>query len=117
MSVLTRGAATTVAAVGCVITALTPLTAAPATAAPTTAAPAPAGGADDAVVTRLLKGKPPCMGLPARVDAQSVLALIDVGIQDIGLLDEPEAERCPTGAPLKAAEQSFSRLLFRITGL
>ncbi|MGW7554830.1 hypothetical protein [Streptomyces rimosus] len=43
--------------------------------------------------------------------------LADVGVQDIGLLDEPEADRCPTGAPLQAAEQSFSRLFFRVTGL
>ncbi|CAM5503312.1 MULTISPECIES: hypothetical protein [Streptomyces] len=43
--------------------------------------------------------------------------LVDVGVQDISLLDEPEADRCPTGAPLQAAEQSFSGLFFQITGL
>ncbi|MET7481449.1 rodlin, partial [Streptomyces sp. NPDC005648] len=36
----------------------------------------------------------PCIGLPAKVNAQSILAAINVGVQDIPILSAPQNQQC-----------------------
>ncbi|MFD6984716.1 rodlin, partial [Streptomyces sp. NPDC059956] len=35
-----------------------------------------------------------CVGLPAKVNAQSILALINVGVQDIPIASNPQNQQC-----------------------
>ncbi|MFD8637724.1 rodlin, partial [Streptomyces sp. NPDC059656] len=36
----------------------------------------------------------PCIGLPAKVNAQSILAALNVGVQDINVLSNPQNQQC-----------------------
>ncbi|MFB7511290.1 rodlin, partial [Streptomyces broussonetiae] len=36
----------------------------------------------------------PCVGLPAKLNAQSILAAVNVGVQDIPVLSSPQNQQC-----------------------
>ncbi|MEU6894592.1 rodlin, partial [Streptomyces sp. NPDC046557] len=36
----------------------------------------------------------PCIGLPAKVNVQSLVALVNVGVQDINVLSNPQNQQC-----------------------
>ncbi|KXN71140.1 hypothetical protein CONCODRAFT_6161 [Conidiobolus coronatus NRRL 28638] len=36
----------------------------------------------------------PCIALPAKASVQSVLALVNVGVQDIPILSNPQNQQC-----------------------
>ncbi|MFB7511292.1 rodlin, partial [Streptomyces broussonetiae] len=36
----------------------------------------------------------PCIGLPAKVNAQSIAALLNIGVQDIPILSSPQNQQC-----------------------
>jgi hypothetical protein len=36
----------------------------------------------------------PCIGLPAKINAQSLVALVNVGVQDINVLSNPLNQQC-----------------------
>lgn len=53
----------------------------------------------------------PCTGLPAKVNAQSILALINAGVQDI---NTPQNRQCAENSTQAKGDESASHLLSTI---
>ncbi len=49
----------------------------------------------------LAQGQSPCVALPAKANVQSVLALVNVGVQDIPVLSNPQNQQCAEGSTLR----------------
>ncbi|MER7730615.1 rodlin [Streptomyces erythrochromogenes] len=57
----------------------------------------------------------PCIGLPVKVNAQSVLALIaNVGVQDINVLSNPQNQQCAENSTQAKGDESLSHILDNI---
>ncbi|WP_411106779.1 rodlin [Streptomyces sp. cmx-4-9] len=56
----------------------------------------------------------PCIGLPAKVNAQSILALINVGVQDINVLSNPQNQQCTENSTQAKGDEPLSHLLSNI---
>ncbi|AQT76000.1 MULTISPECIES: rodlin [Streptomyces] len=57
----------------------------------------------------------PCIGLPVKVNAQSVLALIaNVGVQDINVLSNPQNQQCTENSTQAKGDESLSHILDNI---
>ncbi|MEU4151190.1 rodlin [Streptomyces sp. NPDC026659] len=59
----------------------------------------------------------PCIGLPAKVNAQSVLALINVGVQDIPILSSPQNQQCVENSTQAKGDEPLSHILDDISAL
>ncbi|CAM5310824.1 hypothetical protein SAVIM338S_00598 [Streptomyces avidinii] len=55
-----------------------------------------------------------CVGLPAKVNAQSVLALVNVGVQDINVLANPQNQQCAENSTQAKGDESASHILDNI---
>ncbi|AZM92602.1 MULTISPECIES: rodlin [Streptomyces] len=57
----------------------------------------------------------PCIGLPVKVNAQSVLALIaNVGVQDINVLANPQNQQCTENSTQAKGDEPLSHILSNI---
>ncbi|WP_329389078.1 rodlin [Streptomyces sp. NBC_01351] len=55
-----------------------------------------------------------CVGLPAKVNAQSILALVNVGVQDINVLANPQNQQCAENSTQGKGDDSASHILSNI---
>ncbi|MFJ6795144.1 rodlin [Streptomyces sp. NPDC091268] len=55
-----------------------------------------------------------CVGLPAKVNVQSVLALVNVGVQDINVLANPQNQQCTENSTQGKGDDSASHILSNI---
>ncbi|WP_327283851.1 MULTISPECIES: rodlin [unclassified Streptomyces] len=56
----------------------------------------------------------PCIALPAKVNAQSILALVNVGIQDIPVLSNPMNQQCTENSTQAKGDEPLSHILDNI---
>ncbi|MET9573131.1 rodlin [Streptomyces virginiae] len=57
----------------------------------------------------------PCIGLPAKVNVQSVLALIaNIGVQDINVLSNPQNQQCTENSTQAKGDEPLSHILDNI---
>ncbi|MCI3269504.1 rodlin [Streptomyces cylindrosporus] len=56
----------------------------------------------------------PCIGLPAKVNAQSILALVNVGVQDIPVLSAPQNQQCTENSTQAKGDEPLSHILDNI---
>ncbi|MEU8773630.1 rodlin [Streptomyces sp. NPDC048606] len=55
-----------------------------------------------------------CVGLPAKVNAQSILAAVNVGVQDINVLSNPQNQQCAENSTQAKGDESLSHILDNI---
>ncbi|MCP3757813.1 rodlin [Streptomyces sp. NPDC056773] len=55
-----------------------------------------------------------CVGLPAKVNAQSILALINVGVQDIPIASNPQNQQCAENSTQAKGDETASHILENI---
>ncbi|MFG2293808.1 rodlin [Streptomyces sp. NPDC048603] len=56
----------------------------------------------------------PCIGLPAKVNAQSLVALVNVGVQDIPVLSAPQNQQCVENSNQIKGDEPVSHILSNI---
>ncbi|MEV4191096.1 rodlin [Streptomyces toxytricini] len=56
----------------------------------------------------------PCVGLPVKVNAQSILALVNVGVQDINVLSNPMNQQCVENSTQAKGDEPLSHILSNI---
>ncbi|WP_030712232.1 rodlin [Streptomyces sp. NRRL F-2580] len=56
----------------------------------------------------------PCIGLPAKLNVQSVLALVNVGVQDINVLSNPQNQQCTENSTQAKGDEPLSHILDNI---
>ncbi|WP_424213271.1 rodlin [Streptomyces sp. BI20] len=56
----------------------------------------------------------PCIALPAKVNAQSILALVNVGVQDIPVLSNPMNQQCTENSTQAKGDEPLSHILDNI---
>ncbi|MFJ2750405.1 rodlin [Streptomyces sp. NPDC087297] len=56
----------------------------------------------------------PCIGLPAKANVQSVLALLNVGVQDIQVLSNPQNQQCTENSTQAKGDEPLSHILSNI---
>ncbi|MEW2137965.1 rodlin [Streptomyces sp. NPDC005409] len=56
----------------------------------------------------------PCIALPAKVNVQSVLALVNVGVQDINVLSNPQNQQCTENSTQAKGDEPLSHILDNI---
>lgn len=49
----------------------------------------------------------PCIALPAKINAQSLVALVNVGVQDINVLSNPQNQQCTENSTQKREMKRF----------
>ncbi|MBJ7905024.1 rodlin [Streptomyces sp. NPDC004549] len=52
-----------------------------------------------------------CVGLPVKADVQSVLALVNVGVQDIPVLSSPQNQQCAENSTQAKNDEPLSHLV------
>ncbi|MFD8147767.1 rodlin [Streptomyces sp. NPDC059708] len=56
----------------------------------------------------------PCVGLPVKVNAQSLVALLNVGVQDINVLSNPQNQQCTENSTQAKGDEPLSHILDNI---
>ncbi|MET9319343.1 rodlin [Streptomyces sp. NPDC003038] len=56
----------------------------------------------------------PCIGLPEKVNVQSIVALVNVGIQDINVLANPQHQQCTENSTQAKGDEPLSHILSNI---
>ncbi|MEU9104401.1 rodlin [Streptomyces xanthophaeus] len=56
----------------------------------------------------------PCIGLPAKLNLQSVLAAVNVGVQDINILSNPQNQQCTENSTQAKGDEPLSHILENI---
>ncbi|MER5872100.1 rodlin [Streptomyces sp. NPDC002044] len=56
----------------------------------------------------------PCIGLPAKLNAQSLVALVNVGVQDINVLSNPQNQQCTENSTQAKGDEPLSHILSNI---
>ncbi|MER6343119.1 rodlin [Streptomyces sp. NPDC001595] len=59
----------------------------------------------------------PCIGLPAKANVQSILALVNVGVQDIPILSSPQNQQCVENSTQAKGDEALSHILDDISAL
>ena len=59
----------------------------------------------------------PCIGLPAKLNAQSIAALVNVGVQDIPILSAPQNQQCVENSTQAKGDEPLSHILDDISAL
>ncbi|GHF24672.1 RdlA protein [Streptomyces griseoluteus] len=59
----------------------------------------------------------PCIGLPAKLNAQSLVALLNVGVQDIPVLSSPQNQQCVENSTQAKGDEPLSHILDDISAL
>ncbi|MEU3738882.1 MULTISPECIES: rodlin [unclassified Streptomyces] len=53
----------------------------------------------------------PCIGLPAKANLQSLVALVNVGVQDIPILSAPQNQQCTENSTQAKGDEPLSHIL------
>ncbi|MFJ8014860.1 rodlin [Streptomyces sp. NPDC096339] len=56
----------------------------------------------------------PCIGLPAKLNAQSILAAVNIGVQDINVLSNPQNQQCTENSTQAKGDEPLSHILDNI---
>ncbi|MEU9715943.1 rodlin [Streptomyces sp. NPDC047976] len=56
----------------------------------------------------------PCIGLPVKVNAQSLIALLNIGVQDINVLSNPQNQQCTENSTQAKGDEPLSHILSNI---
>ncbi|MDZ8263020.1 rodlin [Nostoc sp. ChiQUE01b] len=74
------------------------------------------GGLDLSPQQALIQGSlnQPCIALPAKANVQSVLALVNVGVQDIPVLSSPQNQQCTENSTQAKGDEPLSHILDNI---
>ncbi|MCT9094371.1 rodlin [Streptomyces sp. ASQP_92] len=56
----------------------------------------------------------PCIALPAKANIQNILALVNVGIQDIPILSSPQTQQCTENSTQAKGDEALSHILSNI---
>ncbi|MFD9338797.1 rodlin [Streptomyces sp. NPDC060028] len=56
----------------------------------------------------------PCVALPVKVNAQSLVALLNVGVQDINVLSNPQNQQCTENSTQAKGDEPLSHILDNI---
>ncbi|WP_327362491.1 MULTISPECIES: rodlin [unclassified Streptomyces] len=56
----------------------------------------------------------PCVGLPVKVNAQSILAALNIGVQDIQVLSNPMNQQCTENSTQAKGDEPLSHILDNI---
>ncbi|MCJ1679070.1 RdlA protein [Streptomyces sp. APSN-46.1] len=56
----------------------------------------------------------PCIALPAKLNAQSILAIVNVGVQDIPVLSSPQNQQCTENSTQAKGDEALSHILSNI---
>ncbi|WP_405710402.1 rodlin [Streptomyces xanthophaeus] len=56
----------------------------------------------------------PCIALPAKANVQSLLALVNVGVQDIPVLSSPQNQQCTENSTQAKGDEALSHILSNI---
>ncbi|MCQ9134916.1 MULTISPECIES: rodlin [Streptomyces] len=59
----------------------------------------------------------PCIGLPAKINAQSLIAALNIGVQDIPILSAPQNQQCVENSTQAKGDEPLSHLLDDISVL
>ncbi|MET7452415.1 rodlin [Streptomyces sp. NPDC005574] len=59
----------------------------------------------------------PCVGLPAKLNAQSLVALLNVGVQDVPILSAPQTQQCVENSTQAKGDEPLSHVLDDISAL
>ncbi|WP_069771040.1 MULTISPECIES: rodlin [unclassified Streptomyces] len=59
----------------------------------------------------------PCIGLPAKLNAQSLIAALNIGVQDIPILSAPQNQQCVENSTQAKGDEPLSHLLDDISVL
>ncbi|MCQ9182223.1 RdlA protein [Streptomyces sp. IBSBF 2953] len=59
----------------------------------------------------------PCIGLPAKLNAQSLVAALNIGVQDIPILSAPQNQQCVENSTQAKGDEPLSHLLDDISVL
>ncbi|MBJ6638762.1 RdlA protein [Streptomyces sp. DHE7-1] len=59
----------------------------------------------------------PCVGLPAKLNAQSIASALNVGVQDIPVLSSPQTQQCTENSTQAKGDEPLSHLLDDISAL
>ncbi|SES48772.1 hypothetical protein SAMN04487983_10721, partial [Streptomyces sp. yr375] len=59
----------------------------------------------------------PCIGLPAKVNAQSIIAALNIGVQDIPILSAPQNQQCVENSTQAKGDEPLSHILDDISAL
>ncbi|GAA1588910.1 MULTISPECIES: rodlin [Streptomyces] len=55
-----------------------------------------------------------CVGLPAKVNAQSLIGALNIGVQDINVLSNPMNQQCAENSTQAKGDESLSHILSNI---
>ncbi|MFH8606672.1 rodlin [Streptomyces sp. NPDC018029] len=55
-----------------------------------------------------------CLNLPSKIDAQSILSLVNVGVQDVNVLSNPQNQQCIEKASEAKGDEALSHILSNI---
>ncbi|MEV0525551.1 rodlin [Streptomyces sp. NPDC050439] len=53
----------------------------------------------------------PCVGLPVKANLQSIVALVNVGVQDIPILSAPQNQQCTENSTQAKGDEPLSHIL------
>ncbi|RSS58424.1 rodlin [Streptomyces sp. WAC06614] len=56
----------------------------------------------------------PCLGVPVKVNAQSILAALNIGVQDVNVLSNPMNQQCTENSTQAKGDESLSHILDNI---
>ncbi|MEV6686338.1 rodlin [Streptomyces sp. NPDC051130] len=56
----------------------------------------------------------PCIALPAKANVQSILALVNVGVQDVPILSNPQNQQCTENSTQAKGDEPLSHILDNI---
>ncbi|KAI1315853.1 hypothetical protein EDD11_000288 [Mortierella claussenii] len=56
----------------------------------------------------------PCVGLPAKTNAQSIVALVNIGVQDINVLSNPQNQQCTENSTQDKGDEPLADILVNI---
>ncbi|MCX5377847.1 rodlin [Streptomyces sp. NBC_00091] len=56
----------------------------------------------------------PCIALPAKVNAQSLLSAVNIGVQDIPVLSSPQNQQCTENSTQAKGDEALSHILDNI---
>ncbi|MFC9292844.1 rodlin [Streptomyces sp. NPDC057011] len=56
----------------------------------------------------------PCIGLPAKLNVQSVAGLLNIGVQDVQVLSSPQNQQCTENSTQAKGDEALSHILDNI---
>ncbi|CAM5524422.1 RdlA protein OS=Streptomyces alboniger OX=132473 GN=CP975_18780 PE=4 SV=1 [Streptomyces alboniger] len=59
----------------------------------------------------------PCIGLPVKANIQNIVALVNVGVQDIPILSAPQTQQCRENSTQAKGDEPLSHILSDISAL